>query len=54
MQLLLAHQGRVSHDVDLTLAEKEFEKFKIIQDKMLESDFDKELGRIQKKIGKKS
>jgi hypothetical protein len=53
-EAVLKHQGRVSHDVALTLAEKEFEKFRIIQDKMLESDFDKELGKIQKKIGKKS
>ncbi len=53
-EAVLKHQGRVSHEVALSLAEKEFEKFRIVQDKMLESDFDKELWKIQKKIEKKS
>ncbi len=45
---VLKHQGKVSHEVAMTLAESEFEKFRIAQDQLLESDFDK----IIKKIGK--
>lgn len=33
--------GKVSHEVAVALAEKEFEKYSVIQDKLLESDFDK-------------
>ncbi len=38
---VLKHQGKVSHEVALALAENEFEKYRIAQDKLLESDFDK-------------
>jgi len=40
---ILSHQGLVSHDVAIALAEKEYEKFQIVQDKLFESDFDKVL-----------
>ncbi len=48
-QAILNHQGKVSHDVAMALAVTEFEKFKIVQDKLIESDFDKEINRISKK-----
>ena len=35
------HQGNVSHEVALALAEDEFDKYRIAQDKLIESDFDK-------------
>ena len=38
---ILKHQGKVTHEVALALAESEFEKYRIVQDKLLESDFDK-------------
>jgi hypothetical protein len=38
---VLNHQGKVSHQVALTLAESEYEKFRIAQDKLIESDFDR-------------
>jgi len=38
---ILTHQGKVKHEVALALAESEFEKYRIAQDKLLESDFDK-------------
>ena len=41
--------GRVSHDVAIRLAEKEYEKFRVVQDKNFESDFDKEVKEIFKK-----
>lgn len=40
-QAILKDAGKVSHEVALALAEKEFENYQIIQDKLLESDFDK-------------
>lgn len=52
-EAVLKNQGRVSHEVALTLAEKEFEKYRVIQDKLLESDFDKELVKVHKKIERK-
>lgn len=38
---ILNHQGNVSHEVALALAEDEFDKYRIAQDKLIESDFDK-------------
>ena len=40
-EAVLKHQGKVSHEVALALAESEFEKYRIVQDKLIESDFDK-------------
>jgi hypothetical protein len=42
-EAVLKNAGTVSHQVALALAENEFEKFRIAQDKILESDFDKAL-----------
>jgi hypothetical protein len=47
-EAVLNHQGKVSHEVALALAENEFEKYRIIQDKLIESDFDLELRRLKK------
>ena len=52
-EAILRHQGRVSHEVALALAETEFEKYRIIQDKIIESDFDRELIKIHQQIKKK-
>jgi hypothetical protein len=43
---ILKHQGKVSHQVALELAENEFEKYKIAQDKLMESDFDKAVKKL--------
>lgn len=40
-QAILKDAGKVSHEVAIALAEKEFEKFGKIQDALYESDFDK-------------
>jgi hypothetical protein len=45
-EAVLKHQGKVSHEVALALAETEFEKYRILQDKLLESDFDKVIKNI--------
>lgn len=46
---ILKDAGRVTHEVALALAEKEFEKYSIVQDKLLESDFDKAVKKLKKK-----
>jgi hypothetical protein len=46
---ILQHKGNVSHEIAVTLAEKEFEKFSINQDRQLESDFDKMIKILENK-----
>ena len=43
---ILKDAGKVSHEVAKKLAEKEYEKYRVIQDKNFESDFDKEVKKI--------
>lgn len=43
---ILTNAGQISHEVALALADKEYERFKKIQDKNYISDFDKEIKRI--------
>lgn len=45
-QDILKHQGKVTHEVALKLAENELEKFRIVQDKLMITDFDKEINKI--------
>lgn len=44
---ILKDAGKVSHEVAKKLAEKEYEKYRVIQDKSFESDFDKEVKKIK-------
>ena len=46
---ILKDAGKVRHDVAIRLAEKEYEKFRVVQDKNFESDFDKEVKKIRTK-----
>ena len=50
-EAILKDSGKVTHEVALALAEKEYGKFKVIQDKNLESDFDREIRKLN--MGKK-
>ncbi len=43
---VLKHQGKVSHEVALSLAESEFEKYRVAQDKLMDSDFDKAVKKL--------
>ena len=43
---VLQDSGKVSHDVAVALAENEYEKYRIVQDRMLESDFDREVKKL--------
>ncbi len=47
-QDILEHNSQISHEVALALAEEEFEKFTIQQDKNYVSDFDLEIQKISK------
>ena len=44
---LLDHAGSVSHEEAVLHAETEFEKYRIVQDRLFQSDFDKYLGELQ-------
>jgi hypothetical protein len=46
---ILKDSGKVSHAVAAKLAEKEYEKFRVKQDREFESDFDKEVKKLQGK-----
>ena len=47
-EAILKHQGKISHEVALALAEKEFEKYRIVRDNLIESDFDKATKKLKK------
>ncbi len=46
-EAILTHQGKVSHEVALTLAENEYEKYRLEQNKLIESDFDKIIQQVK-------
>ncbi len=50
---VLNDTGKISHEAALSLAEKEYEKFRVEQDKNFESDFDKAMKEIITKPTKK-
>ena len=45
---LLKDGGNISHEVAVNLAEKEYDKFRILQDSSFESDFDREIKKMKK------
>ena len=45
---ILKNGGDVSHEVAIKLAEVAYDKFRVIQDQSFESDFDKEIKKINK------
>ena len=46
---ILNNAGRVSHEIAKTLAEQEYENFRVKQDRTFESDFDKEVKKLQRR-----
>ena len=46
---LLQDSGEISAQIAKEFAESEFEKYRIIQDRLFESDFDREIKKIEKK-----
>jgi len=47
--LILQDSGKISTQLAKEFAESEFEKYRIIQDRLFESDFDKEIKKIKGK-----
>lgn len=43
---VLQNAGNISHEIALSLAVAEYDKFRVIQDKSFESDFDKEVKKL--------
>jgi hypothetical protein len=43
---VLANPGKVTREIAKTFAKSDFKKYRIVQDKLFESDFDKELKHI--------
>ena len=52
-QDILTNAGKVSREVAEALALGEYEKYRIIQDRLMESDFDREVQKLLKTIKKK-
>ncbi len=50
---ILKDSGKISHELAKSFAESEFEKYRIIQDKLFESDFDQEVGKLEKQLREK-
>jgi len=46
---ILKHKGKISHNVAVALAYAEFEKYRIVQDRLFESDFDKMIKALEDK-----
>jgi len=44
---ILTNAGHVSAEITKTIAENEFEKYRVIQDRLFESDFDREINRLE-------
>ncbi len=49
---LLDHPGKVTAEVAKAFAESEFEKYRVVQDRLFESDFDRAIKQLPKKGGK--
>ncbi|MBI5194154.1 MAG: virulence RhuM family protein [Nitrospirae bacterium] len=50
---ILKDSGNVSHEVAVALAESEYEKYRIVQDRLFESDFDREVNKLLESKKKK-
>ena len=50
---ILKDAGKISAEIAKDHAESEFEKYRIIQDRLFESDFDKETRKLERQLGKK-
>ena len=44
---VLENSGKISHEINKAFAESEFEKYRIVQDRFFESDFDRAAKRIE-------
>lgn len=47
---ILQDQGKISQEIAQSSAESEFEKYRIVQDRLFESDFDKEIKQLEEAV----
>lgn len=47
---ILRDAGKVKHEVAVKLAEEEYDKFRVVQDKNYESDFDEEVKKVKRSL----
>ena len=50
---ILQDSGQVSAEIAKTHAESEFEKYRVVQDRLFESDFDRETKRLEQQLSRK-
>ena len=50
---ILDNAGKISNTIAKDFAESEFEKYRIIQDRLFESDFDKETKKLEQHLKEK-
>lgn len=50
---ILKDSGQVSAEIAKAYAESEFEKYRIVQDRLFESDFDRETKELERQLGRK-
>ena len=50
---ILQDSGRVSAEIAKAHAESEFEKYRVVQDRLFESDFDRETKRLEQQLSRK-
>jgi hypothetical protein len=50
---ILQNSGKVTAQIAKTHAESEFEKYRIVQDRLFESDFDREVKKLEQGKHKK-
>lgn len=51
---ILKDSGQVSAEIAKAHAESEFEKYRIVQDRLFESDFDRETKELERQLGRKN
>ena len=50
---ILQDSGQVSAEIAKAHAESEFEKYRVVQDRLFESDFDRETKRLEQQLSRK-
>ena len=50
---ILKDSGKISHELAKSFAESEFEKYRVFQDRVFESDFDQEVKKLEKQLRKR-
>lgn len=52
-EVILRHKGQVTAEIAKTFAESEFDKYRVLQDRLFESDFDRVIKQLSENSNKK-